>query len=545
MRVALIVPLSGQGQGAVAAAEPAQRRRSRPRRNPNPEITILVKDDRGTPEGAREAASEAISEGAELIIGPLFAGSVRSAGQVARQAGKPVIAFSTDASVATRGVYLLSFLVQAEVDRIVAYAASQGRRSIAALVPDTTYGSVAEAQFREAAAQQRPARRRHRALSGRASRKPPSQRLRAVIGGAAPQADLLFVPENADGLPAVAQALQTHRVRSAEGEAARHGPVERAARLRRAGACRARGSRRPTTAASTPSRRAIAAASTRDPIRLATLSYDAVTLAAALTRMQGSQRFSDAVLTNPAGFAGADGVFRFKPDGTNERALVGAGNPRGSGRDDQRRAALLERNVKARSAPGQRAAQFRAVVQGLEDDAIALGQLQQLVELLLRRVGVDLEAQADRPEADRRRLVDAERAAEIEIALGLDDAVAQIDLKRRRDRLQRHAGAGDERLEQHVAGAQFRARAAARRMQAGDRERAAGLDLAGDVLVVEGALRPQGDDRRFGLGAVLVLQRRLKARAIRVDSMMLFLDFTTRARPPRGRARVAAMFARC
>ena len=46
-----------------------------------------------------------------------------------------------------------------------------------------------------------------------------------------------------------------------------------------------------------------------------------MTLAAALTRVQGSQRFSDDVLTNPNGFAGADGVFRFKPDGTNERAL--------------------------------------------------------------------------------------------------------------------------------------------------------------------------------------------------------------------------------
>jgi hypothetical protein len=41
-------------------------------------------------------------------------------------------------------------------------------------------------------------------------------------------------------------------------------------------------------------------------------------LAAALSR----QGFDDAVLTNPAGFAGADGVFRFNPDGTNDRALT-------------------------------------------------------------------------------------------------------------------------------------------------------------------------------------------------------------------------------
>ena len=59
-----------------------------------------------------------------------------------------------------------------------------------------------------------------------------------------------------------------------------------------------------------------------DPTRLATLSYDAVSLAAALARTQGSQRFSEAVLTNPSGFAGADGVFRFKADGTNDRALA-------------------------------------------------------------------------------------------------------------------------------------------------------------------------------------------------------------------------------
>jgi hypothetical protein len=59
-----------------------------------------------------------------------------------------------------------------------------------------------------------------------------------------------------------------------------------------------------------------------DPTRLATLSYDAVSLAAALARTQGSQRFSEAVLTSSSGFAGADGVFRFRPDGTNERALA-------------------------------------------------------------------------------------------------------------------------------------------------------------------------------------------------------------------------------
>ena len=59
-----------------------------------------------------------------------------------------------------------------------------------------------------------------------------------------------------------------------------------------------------------------------DPVRTATLAYDAVALVAALARTQGTQRFSPEVLTNPSGFAGIDGLFRFRADGTNERGLA-------------------------------------------------------------------------------------------------------------------------------------------------------------------------------------------------------------------------------
>jgi len=57
-------------------------------------------------------------------------------------------------------------------------------------------------------------------------------------------------------------------------------------------------------------------------VRTATLAYDAVALVAALVKTQGLQRFSETVLTNPSGFAGIDGVFRFRPEGTNERGLA-------------------------------------------------------------------------------------------------------------------------------------------------------------------------------------------------------------------------------
>ncbi|HEY1154490.1 MAG TPA: ABC transporter substrate-binding protein, partial [Pseudolabrys sp.] len=60
----------------------------------------------------------------------------------------------------------------------------------------------------------------------------------------------------------------------------------------------------------------------QQPVRTATLAYDAVALVAALARTQGGQRFAADVLTNPSGFAGVDGLFRFRSDGTNQRGLA-------------------------------------------------------------------------------------------------------------------------------------------------------------------------------------------------------------------------------
>jgi hypothetical protein len=47
-----------------------------------------------------------------------------------------------------------------------------------------------------------------------------------------------------------------------------------------------------------------------------------VSLVAALVKTQGAARFAEETLTNQSGFAGIDGVFRFRPDGTNQRALA-------------------------------------------------------------------------------------------------------------------------------------------------------------------------------------------------------------------------------
>ena len=63
----------------------------------------------------------------------------------------------------------------------------------------------------------------------------------------------------------------------------------------------------------------------------------------------------------------------------------------------------------------------RAALNGLEDHAIFVGELHQLIQRSLRGIGVDVKGQADFLETDRDVLRDAERAAQIDVTFGGDD----------------------------------------------------------------------------------------------------------------------------
>ena len=76
----------------------------------------------------------------------------------------------------------------------------------------------------------------------------------------------------------------------------------------------------------------------QQPVRTATLAYDAVALVAALVKTQGPQRFSPEVLTNPSGFSGIDGLFRFRPTAPTSAGLRSCAS-RLRGRRSSRRAA--------------------------------------------------------------------------------------------------------------------------------------------------------------------------------------------------------------
>src|SRR6201999_3537503 len=114
------------------------------------DIVLIPVDEGNAPADAAAAATKVLSQGAEVIIGPLFGTSVSAVAPIARDRGVPVLAFSNEKSVAGNGVYLLSFLPQSEVARVVSYAVSQGHHNLAAMVPQNGYGDVVAAAFTDA-----------------------------------------------------------------------------------------------------------------------------------------------------------------------------------------------------------------------------------------------------------------------------------------------------------------------------------------------------------------------------------------------------------
>ncbi len=320
VRVALILPLSGSGAGGSAARDLRNAAEMALAEFDDPQIRLLVKDDRGSASEARSAALEATAEGAELILGPLFAASVQSAGEVARERSVPMIAFSTDASVARPGIYLMGFLPRDEVARIAAHAARENRREVAALIPESGYGEVAEAAFRRAADNQGlriVAQERYRPGSPQDA----VNRLSNAITGSSPRASALFIPDTPDSMPAVARALTQANFDPARvkpiGTGVWNDPAVLSLPALRGGWFAA-----PPQAGFDAFARRFRDRFGSDPVRIASLAYDGVSLAAALTRTQGEQRFSEGILTNSSGFAGADGVFRFNRDGSNDRGYA-------------------------------------------------------------------------------------------------------------------------------------------------------------------------------------------------------------------------------
>ena len=324
VRVALLLPLSGDpavSSVGLSMANGAQLAMDYVAANPRlgDNITLLLRDTGSTAQGAAQAASAAVADGVSLILGPLKADQVQTAGAGARQANVPLVGFSNNSSVAAPGIYLLNVLPESEVRRSLTYASEHGSRSVAGLFPNTEFGRVQQSAFMRAVSDLR--------LTPRGALNFGNENeVHTQIAQLAPQLvsgsiGALFLPDRASA-PAIGAMLQQAGVTSRKTLLVGSADWDNDEAILQSSALM--GAIYP--AVDDTGYRALlpeyAAKFGGNPHPLATIAYTAVILANAAPLAKSNPPYGAAALTIPGGFNGRDGVFRFLPDGRSQYALI-------------------------------------------------------------------------------------------------------------------------------------------------------------------------------------------------------------------------------
>ena len=353
VKVGLLVPLSGRhqavGEGLLNAAQLALFDVG------GDHFELVPRDTKGTPAGAQAAARSALQDGADLIIGPLLSDSVRAIKPITARQNTPVIAFSTDWRVAGGNVYVMGFLPYAQVARITNYALSEGKQNLAMIAPKNDYTAQVERTLSYTLS------RSNRSLVKRELYSPLQNDTQAIVENFVEYPrrveemteekarleeledeealrrlsrrtatsdvpfDALMIPLGGQSLKTFVSYLTLFEIDTNQTKLLGTGLWDDDSLTKE-----------PVLhyswfAAPDPNLRRSFERNYKDaygtpPLRLASLAYDATALAAILAQKGGgappSAVYSKQRLTSQRGFAGIDGIFRFRPDGLVERGLA-------------------------------------------------------------------------------------------------------------------------------------------------------------------------------------------------------------------------------
>ena len=323
VKVSLLLPLSGKnaaiGSGLLKAAQMALMDVG------SDKFTLIPRDTLSTPEGAVAAAKAAIQDQNALILGPLFAEDLKAIKPITTAANIPVMSFTTDWTLAGQQTYIMGFMPFSQVARIADYAQQNGRTQFAVIAPATEYGDIATQALTRASV----------SIVAQLRYAPAATDLKNKVGDFITQnkkvaADgteslnfsALLLPQGGESLRSLVSLLDAQGVNSGNTKFIGTGLWDDPSLAQSPALYGA------WFAAPEPTLRRDFEKRYQDNFgetapRIATLAYDATALAAVLARsVNGINPYSPETLTNPRGFAGMDGLFRFRSDGLAERALA-------------------------------------------------------------------------------------------------------------------------------------------------------------------------------------------------------------------------------
>jgi len=285
-------------------------------------VDLRVYDTGGRPDQAARQAVAAVNDGAQIILGPVFADSVRAVRATVGASGVTVLAFSNNPSVAGGNVFILGNTYDTAARRLAGHAARQGNGRILVVHEQTEAGVLGRTAIERAVSSTRSN------LAGSVAFDFSQQ---GVVGAVpriaetarASGADAVFFTSNTAGaLPMLLELLPQNGAGPGRyqyiGLTRWDIPAEALALPGAQGAWFAMPD--PALAARFDAR--YRAAYGRAPHPIAGLAYDGIAAISASMASGQREALGPAALSRSSGFQSLTGVFRLMPDGTNERGLA-------------------------------------------------------------------------------------------------------------------------------------------------------------------------------------------------------------------------------
>ena len=285
-------------------------------------IDLRVYGTAGDPAQAQQAGLQAVADGAKIIIGPLYAESANAVAVAVANQNVNVLSFSNNTTIAGGNLFVLGPTFGNTADRLVKYAARNGKKRIM-LAHDNNVAGQLGAQAIESAIAGTGAQ-----LAGKVGYELSQQGVVAAApkiaqAAQAGGADALFLTANTAGaLPLLTQMLPEQGLPPASIQYIGLSRWDIPAQVLELPGVQGGWFALPDPNMTARFRSRYSAAFGSDPHPLGGLAYDGIAAIGALVKSGRENALTTVGLTQNAGFQGVNGIFRLRPNGTNERGLA-------------------------------------------------------------------------------------------------------------------------------------------------------------------------------------------------------------------------------
>ncbi|MBT3141544.1 penicillin-binding protein activator [Phaeobacter gallaeciensis] len=321
--VALLVPKgSAQSGDAVLAQSLENAARLAIGDLQNVQIDLRVYDTAGDANTAAAVAKQAVGDGAKIILGPVYAQAANAAGLAVLGNKVNVLSFSNNTSIAGGNVFVLGPTFNNTANRLASFAASQGKGNIVMVHSNDAAGQLGRSAIEQAIAGTSASLvgtvAFDRSQQGVISSIP---QVKATVD--ATGANSIFLTATTAGaLPLYTQLLPEAGVSTTDIQYIGLTRWDIPAQTLELPGVQGGWFALPDPSKSQQFRARYQGAYGGAPHPIGGLAYDGIAAIGALVGAGKSDALTGAALTQSAGFQGVGGIFRLRPDGTNERGLA-------------------------------------------------------------------------------------------------------------------------------------------------------------------------------------------------------------------------------